>query len=229
MDIYLENKLIHRESLENFINKSPNSILSFLCKINEDCVDKPFKFIIKLSKSPDSNMSYDDLKQTIELISNLYNNTLQVKIIKLNKYIIELEFIGLITDIIGLIMICDISSCYLDLLDTINTEKTIVKSLIDYRGDERFEGYLLNRSFIIKYLMEFNKMDTYKSTYESLNCLNSQIKTNILNEISNKIYGLSLNELLKEDKNNINNWSIESIDTELLGKIVKYVEEKSRG
>jgi hypothetical protein len=225
MDIYLEDKLIHRESLESFTTKCPNSIISFLSKISEDDINKIYRFNMKLSKSPDRDITYDSLRENIEFMKGLYCNLQQVKVNKLNKYIIELDIIGLIPDIIGFLMVCDIPSFYLDLLDTIETERIIVRLLMDI-SHERIDSYMLNRAFIIRYLMEFNKMESYKSTFDILSCLNNQTKRNIIDEVCNRIYGFSMDELLKVDKDNIDKLSIENIDATLLGKISKYVEDK---
>jgi hypothetical protein len=216
MDIYLEDKLIHRESLESFTTKCPNSIISFLSKISEDDINKIYRFNMKLSKSPDRDITYDSLRENIEFMKGLYCNLQQVKVNKLNKYIIELDIIGLIPDIIGFLMVCDIPSFYLDLLDTIETERIIVRLLMDI-SHERIDSYMLNRAFIIRYLMEFNKMESYKSTFDILSCLNNQTKRNIIDEVCNRIYGFSMDELLKVDKDNIDKLSIENIDATLLG------------
>ena len=226
MDIYLEDELIHRQSLKSFTYERPDSILWFLSKIkNEEDTTKLFRFNVKLSLNPDSHISYDETVEYIELINGIYHNIQSIKINKLNKYIIELNIVGLIPDVIGFLMVCDLSEDYLDLLDIINYENTIVRYLLNIKH-ERIESFTINHSFIIKYLMEFNKIETYKTAFDHLDCLNITVKRQMIDIICNKIYGFSVDELLKTNERSIDKLSIDNINTDLLDKIVRYVEDK---
>jgi len=226
MDIYLDDELIHRQSLKSFTYERPDSFLLFLSKIkNEEDKTKLYRFNIKLSLSPESNISYDETVEYIELINGIYDNIQSIKINKLNRYIIELNIIGLIPDIIGFLMVCNLSEDYLDLVDIIKYENTIIKYLLDIKH-ERIDSFIINRSFIIKYLMEFNKIESYKTAFDHLDCLNILSKKHMINIICNKIYGFSVDELLKTNEKDIDKLSMDNINADLLDKIVRYMESK---